>query len=346
MKYDITFHPSWWNKNLGIRFTEEFFNNPEYRIASDVKMRRLLFEKFGEWGIGEETPEPRPILGSDLIASGYLYSKLLGCDIRFSDEAPPEVICTALSEEDTLNFEAPSLAENQDWQIIENQIEWLQKEYGCVHSAINLQGVLNLALDLRGDSIFIDMYQNEQGARRLFDKCFDLSVQVGKRLSEVSQWMSGGVTAITNYLDFPGLYVHSNCSVEMISEDCYRDFLLDYDVKLSGQFQPYGIHHCGQSMEHVAEGYADIPDLSFAEVGAGSDIKAVRTALPDCWLNLRYSPVRLTDVNEGDLQHELHQMFQDAGGSDAPVSLSCVGIDKSVPDEQISMFLKFLKEME
>ncbi len=346
MKYDITFHPSWWNQNLGIRFTEEFFNNPAYRIASDVKMRRFLFERFGEWGIGEEHPEPRPLLGSDLIASGYLYSSLMGCDVRFSEDAPPEVICAHLSEEDMQNFQAPNLTDSEDWRIVEDQISWLQKEYGSVHSAINLQGILNLALDIRGDSVFIDMYQNEQGARQLFDKCFDLSVQVGNRLSEVSDWLSGGVTAITNYLDFPSLYVHSNCSVEMISLDSYRDFLLEYDVKLAQLFQPYGIHHCGQSMEHVVEGYAGVPGLVFAEVGAGSDIAAVRKALPGCWLNLRYSPVVLADVPQEDLRADLSRMVQQAGGPESSVSLSCVGIDKSVPDEQIRLFLKILSQIQ
>ncbi len=346
MKFDVTFHPSWWNQNLGIRFTEDFFNNPEYRIASDVKMRRCLFEKFGEWGIGEENPEPRPLLGSDLIASGYLYSSLLGCDIRYSEEAPPEVICAALSEEEAGRFKAPSLEDCPDWQIVEEQIRWLQKEYGSVHSALNLQGVLNLALDLRGDSIFIDMYQDEEKARNLFDQCFDLSVQVGKRLSQVSTTLSGGVTAITNVLDFPGLYVHSNCSVEMISLDNYRDFLLEYDKKLSGLFQPYGIHHCGQSMEHVAEGYAEVPGMVFAEVGAGSKIAEVRKMLPDCWLNLRYSPVKLSDVPESELRTELQQMVLDGGGVASPVSLSCVGIDKSVSDEQVSLFLRIMKEID
>ena len=345
MIYDVTFHPSWWNKNAGVCFTEKFFDDPVYRIGSDMGMRRVLFEKFGEWGIGTERPEPRPLLGSDLIASGYLYSQLLGCDIRYSDAAPPEVLCPNLSDEDTAGFKAPELKDSAVWQKTEAQIQWLQKEYGKVHSAVNLQGVLNLALDLRGESIFIDMYQNGEAARNLLRQCFKLSVDVGKRLSEVSEWMSGGVTAVTNYLDFPGLYVHSNCSVEMVSLDSYRDFLLEYDIELSELFQPYGIHHCGQSMEHVAEGYAAVPDLAFAEVGAGSGVAEVKKALPDCWLNLRYSPVKLASVPGEELRDELEQMVEDAGGTNAAVSVSCVGIDTSVPDEQVAMFLKILQEM-
>ena len=346
MKYDVTFHPLWWNRNLGIRFTEEFFNNPEYRIESDKKMRRLLFEKFGEWGLGEEHPEPRPLLGSDLIAIGYVHSELMGCPIRYSEDASPEVICPSMSAEEALNLKAPDISASPIWQRTEDQILWLQKEYGKVHSAVNLMGVLNLALDLQGHSVFIDMYENEDAVRNMFEQCFDISVQVGKRLAEVSDTLSGGVTAITNFLDFPGLYVHSDCSIEMISLDCYREFLQEYDCRLSKQFQPYGIHHCGQTMEHVVEGYADVPDLAFAEVGAGSDVAAVRKALSHNWLNLRYSPVKLTDVEEGVLKDDLYKLVQASGGTGSPTSVSCVGIDNSVPDSQIELFLQTLKDME
>jgi hypothetical protein len=90
MEYDITFHPTWWNKHAGICFTEDFFTNPEIRINSDMVMRRTLFWK---WGLGEEDPRPRPVLGSDLIASGFLYSEIMGCEVRYSEENPPEVLC-------------------------------------------------------------------------------------------------------------------------------------------------------------------------------------------------------------------------------------------------------------
>ena len=32
MQYDITFHPSWWHKNVGICFSQEFFDDPGYRM--------------------------------------------------------------------------------------------------------------------------------------------------------------------------------------------------------------------------------------------------------------------------------------------------------------------------
>ena len=53
MKYDITFHPSWWHENAVIDFTQQFFDDPEYRMEADVKMRKTLYEHFGDLGIGE-----------------------------------------------------------------------------------------------------------------------------------------------------------------------------------------------------------------------------------------------------------------------------------------------------
>lgn len=345
MVYDVTFHPSWWYRNAGISFTKSFFEDPACRVAADMKMRRRLFEKFGEWGIGSEHPEPRPILGSDLIASGYLLSELLGCSISYSEATPPAVLCLGLSEDEALHFRAPDLAASKVWEKTEEQIFWLQKEYGSVHAAVNLQGVLNLALDLRGESIFVDMYQYEAAARNLLRQCLLLSLNVGRRLKEVSSSLSGGVTAITNCLAIPSLYVHSNCSVEMVSLDTYREFLLEHDIALSHAFQPYGVHHCGGSMEHVAAGYAEIPNLSFAEIGAGSDISEVRRQLPNCHLNLRYSPVKLAVATEDELREDLYQMVNTVGGNTEAVSVSCVGIDASVPDGQISLFLSILKEL-
>ena len=45
MQYDITFHPSWWHKNVGICFSQEFFDDPGYRMECDIKMRKALYER-------------------------------------------------------------------------------------------------------------------------------------------------------------------------------------------------------------------------------------------------------------------------------------------------------------
>jgi len=141
----------------------------------------------------------------------------------------------------------------------------------------------------------------------------------------------------------PEVLLHSNCSVEMISEQNYIDWLLPYEKKLAEEFPIYGIHHCGQTMEHVVNGYAKVPNLRFVEVGAFSNLAAVAAALDQTVLiNARYSPVRLKEATDAELHAELKEIRRIVPGE--RLSISCVGIDASVPDERIAQFCSYCRE--
>lgn len=338
---DVTFHASWWHKHAGIDFSQKFFDEPDYRIECDLKMRKILYEKFGQLGLGEKDPEPRPIMGSDLLASGYLYSAIMGCEIRYFANTPPEVICANISEEEIETLEGLDISKNQVWQDTIRQFEYLKNKYGYVESHINLQGIQNIAMDLRGSELFIDYVVNPEFARRLINKCTEITIQIGKYISSSSKVLSHGVTAITSQTR-PDVYVTSNCTVEMISQKYYEDFLLEPDIKLSEHFKPFGIHHCGQTMEHVIGGYAKVKDLAFAEVGAGSDISRVRQTLPQTWLNLRYSPVKIKTASDNEIAADIEAMSNSAGKL---FSMSCVGIDSETEDHRVETFITCVKDL-
>lgn len=338
---DVTFHPSWWHANAGVDFNEEFFTEPEYRIEADIKMRKTLYEKFGDAGLGEKHPAPRPIVGSDLIASGYLFSQLMGCKVNFYDGAPPEVICANLSDEEALSLKAPDLANNALWKQTTDQFEYLKGKFGYAESHINLQGVQNIAMDLRGSELLIDYYENPEAARNLIRESARLMIGTGREILKRSKVSSHGVTAIVRKV-MPFVYLTSNCTVEMISQDIYEDFLLEADIMLASEFKPFGIHHCGKTMEHVAEGYKKVEGLAFAEVGAGSDVLKVRQSLPGVFLNLRYSPVRIKDATESEMMEELSKMAAAAGRL---FSISCVGIDSDTEDKQIKQFIACVERL-
>lgn len=333
MKYDITFHPKWWYKNAGIHFTEEFFDEPEYRMDCDIKMRKTLYEHFGKYGIGEKNPEKRPLLGSDLLAAGYLYSQLMGCEIKYEEDNSPQVVCMGRDEESIDDIKAPNLDENAIWQTTQKQITYLTEKYGRVESYINMQGIQNIAMDIMGQELFMAYYSSPDEVETLLDEITKLTLDVSKRLESVSPKLSGGVTAIVEKT-MPDIYLTSNCSVEMVSNDLYEEFLLPKDQILAKEFPQFGVHHCGQTMEHVVDGYAQIPELKFAEVGAGSDIQAVRQKLPNVFLNARYSPARLMNASKEEVAAEVQALAKYAD------SISCVGMDASVTDEQVLNFLE------
>jgi len=343
MRYNIVFHPSWWHQNAGIDFSESFWNDPEVRIAADMKMRRVLYEHFGDYGLGEKNPEPRPLIGSDLLACGYLPSQLLGCKVVFSEDNAPQVLCAELSEDDAFAIPFPNFDENPVWQGIQRQLDWLQKEFGRVESYINLSGIQNLAMDLRGQNLFLDYYDDESPAEHLLDVSYFTIREMCRRLSSYTKCISGGVSNIVESI-LPDVLLHSNCSVEMISEQTYIDWLLPYEIKLAEEFPVYGIHHCGQTMEHVVKGYAKVPNLRLVEVGAFSELKDVVAALdPTVLINARYSPVRLKEASNAELYTELAEMKKIL--PEERLSISCVGIDASVPDERIVQFCAYCKEL-
>lgn len=345
MKYDITFHPSWWHENAGVNFTQEFFDDPEYRMDCDVKMRRTLYEHFGEYGIGEKNPEKRPLIGTDLLAAGYLLSEIMGCQIIYEADNSPQVVCMGRDEDSLEDLKAPDLDTNEVWARTQRQIDYLKEKYGHVETYINLMGIQNIAMDIMGQEALLSYYTAPDEMDGLLSEITKLSIDVGKRFKALSNDISGGVTAIVRQTK-PEVYLTSNCSVEMISNELYEQFLLKYDQQLADAFGSFAVHHCGKTMEHVVDGYSKIKGLDFAEVGAFSDLKTVRAKLPGVFLNARYSPVRLMKATDEEIHQEVAALARDGQENGQNISISCVGIDKNVPDRQILSFLDACRSVE
>ena len=340
--YDITFHPSWWHKNAGIDFSQPFFDDYKYRMECDVRMRRALYDHFGAYGIGEKNPQPRPLMGTDLLAAGYLYSELMGCKIVYQPDNSPQVVCRNLEAEDLEEVQVPNLDHDPVWARTEKQIDGLLADYGRVETYINLQGIQNIALDLMGQELYMAYYTDPDEVTVLLKKITDMSIEIGKRFYALSNDISGGVTGIVRQV-MPENYLTSNCSVEMVSNACYEEFLLPHDLRLATAFPCFGIHHCGKSMEHVCEGYSKVKNLTFAEVGAGSNIPYVREHLPGIWLNLRYSAVNIQKETPEQIHENVVRMLREGKADQGKISISCVGMDVNTPEESILAFLDACK---
>ena len=340
---DITFHPSWWHRYAGVDFDEKFFFDAEYRIGADIRMRRTLFDYFGDFGIGEENPAARPILFSDLIACGFLYSQILGCEVVFKKDDAPQVICARLGDDQARSLKAPDLDADELWQRVQRQIDMFIRDFGYCESAVNLMGIQNIALDLRGENLFFDYYDDPEIKDNLLRAAADLSEDIGKRLYAVSDTVSGGVTSIVKQV-CPGVYLTSNCSVTMLSGAQYREHLLPYDIRLAETFPCFGIHHCGSNMETVIGEYLKVPNLRFLEIGAGSDLKAIADAVGgrDIISCVRYSPVSLKTDSYDVIKRKTEEAVK-AFGSDGKLCFSCVGIDAETKTESVRDYLRVFR---
>jgi uroporphyrinogen-III decarboxylase len=262
----------------------------------------------------------------------------MGCDIVYQPDNSPQVVCRNLTAEDLDQVRVPDLDSDPVWARTQRQIDGLLADYGRVETYINLQGIQNIALDLMGQELYAAYYTDPDEVSDLLNKITDMTIGIGRRFRALSSDISGGVTGIVRKV-MPENYLTSNCSVEMVSNACYEEFLLPHDLRLAAEFPCFGIHHCGKSMEHVCEGYSKVPNLAFAEVGAGSNIPYVREHLPNTWLNLRYSAVNIQKETPEQIHENVQRMLREGRAEEGKISISCVGMDVNTPEESILAFL-------
>jgi hypothetical protein len=93
---DVVLAPEWWAKNANITFDEDFFFNPLKRVEVEKQTEKLLYEKWGRYGLGEHRTEVRPEIGAVHLAAGFLLSEIMGCKVEYKENHPPRVVPTMM----------------------------------------------------------------------------------------------------------------------------------------------------------------------------------------------------------------------------------------------------------
>jgi hypothetical protein len=329
---ELIFNPSWWNQAAGISFDEAFYLDAETRIQNDVVMRRVLHERYGELGLGEADPQPRPIIGSMHVAGGFVIPALLGAAIRFAPDAAPQPEPVSLSVEQVEALEKPDFRQTWPMSQILADIDSLEAEYGYVVGDLNTDGLLNAAYHLYGQQLFLDFYQASGRVRRLLEWIGELIVDVALAVRERTGSCSISVNRMVERVD-PGLFLHANCSVQMISPESYRAVHLPVEQCMAGRIQPYGVHHCGNNLHHIAPLYAELPAVFF-DVGWGSDVARCREVLPEAFFNLRLNPVRMLQCSPEEIAGDTEKLLLAAGPLER-AGVCCINMDRGTPDDNI-----------
>jgi len=328
---EIVLGPAWWHHHEGISFDEDFFFHPARRVEVERKMEQALYDRWGRFGLGESHDRDLPVVGAVHLAAGFLISEMLGCRVEYLEDAPPQVI--------PANLDRPQIApeaafRSPAFKRLENLAEGLTAKYGHLQGDVNWSGILNIALDLRGQAFFMDMLDQPQQAQEFLG---DLAGVIERFTTELGK--ATGTTSISvnrNVRNIPRpVYLHSECSHVMISVDDYRRFLMPHDAAWSRQHRPFGIHYCGEDPHRYAEAFAELPHLDFLDVGWPGDVARLRRHLPDTFLNIRYSPVEIINQSTDEIRRTVRRL---AGESANPylTGICCINMDQQVADEQIT----------
>ena len=337
---DIVLAPAWWHKHEGLTFDEDFFYHPTKRVESERRMEQALYERWGRFGLGSDRDKNLPQIGAVHLAAGFLLSEMLGCKVRYNEDTPPQVI-PANMEELRLDVEAPfcSPAYRRFRQLTDN----LKSQYGFLVGDVNWGGVFNLALDLRGERLFMDLYDTPDQARLFLDTIRRVVTKFITQIEQETGTSSISVNRIVRFFEKP-ICLHSVCSHTMMSVQDYERFMMPIDRHWCESKAPYGIHYCGHDPHRYAEQFAKLPHLDFLDVGWGGDVKHLREHLPHTFLSIRLSPVEIIKQSVEDIRRTIIRLVNDSGNPYL-TGVCCINMDDKVSDDQVAAILKTVADL-
>ncbi|MBX3180347.1 MAG: hypothetical protein KF886_23610 [Candidatus Hydrogenedentes bacterium] len=330
LRIEFGFTPKWYRERCGIDFSETWHLNPVYRRETLVAMRGALNRHFPELRLGGDDPESAP--GTlDGVHGALTMSRIFGVGANYYPDNWPAARHEYLSDAQSAQLAVPDLSANPVFSQIMEQAETLAREYGRIEGYINWQGVLNNAFRLRGDQIFMDMMINPELAHHLFDVISETMIE-GMRILYARQKESGVVVRHATV---------SNCVVNMVSPDQYREFLFPYDRRIAEAFEHFGIHNCAWNVDPYIADYARIEKLGYVDMGLDSDLEQARRLCPQARRALMYTPTDLVSKGLTELRGDLERIYRELG----PCDVVMADIEHDTPDQRVIDLARIAREI-
>ncbi|MCP4452795.1 MAG: hypothetical protein GY809_15135 [Planctomycetes bacterium] len=337
---DIVLAPAWWHTHEGMTFDEDFFYHPAKRVEAERRMEQALYDRWGQFGLGSDRDKDLPQVGAVHLAAGYLLSEMLGCEVQYKEDTPPQVL-PANMDELCVDFEAAF--HSPAYLRFQQLVDALKSQHGYLTGDVNWSGVLNLALDLRGERFFMDLYDQPDQARAFLGTIAKVISTFIGRIAKETGTTSISVNRTVRHFPEP-ICLHSTCSLTMISAPDYESFLMPIDSDWSETYGPYGIHYCGHDPHRHAEAFARLPRLDFLDVGWGGDVKQLRKHLPNTFLNIRLSPVEIINQSTAEIREVIIRLVQDSGDPSL-TGVCCINMDDKVTDDKITAIFETVQEL-
>jgi len=322
---EIGFTPNWFRSVLGIDFSEKWHTDPAYRRETVLAMRGEIRKRFPGSKIGDTHKPDKPLDLLTGVYGGNFVVMMYGTPARYAEDGWPNCEHQYLSDEETENLEPPDLDTNPVFQDLMRQVDWIEKSEGQILGFVNWQGILNNAQRLRGEKIFLDMFDSPERSRHLFD-CIYSTMSEGIRRLHERQKASG--------VDINFMTV-SNCLVNMISPQQYHEFFLPYDLKFQKEFGNIAIHNCAWNADPYIEDYSKIENLGYVDMGIDADLSRVRKMIPHARRALMYKPTDLANKTWEEVESDIKKIADEYG----PCDLVIADIEADTPDEKIQKVL-------
>lgn len=330
MRPEVGFNPSWFHKYCGVDFSRRWHEDPDYRLQCHRLMSDEVRRRFPGRDIGCVNDSRPPDLLTGVYGSAVVPA-VFGQSIRYFADKWPAPHGKPLSDGEADSLSPPDLENNEFFQGILNQLDRIEQLTGTVRGFLNWQGVLNTAFRLRGEKIFIDLIDTPQRARHIFDCVATTMIQGIKKLHQ--RQSKAGID--------DKFATISNCVVNMIAPDHYREHVLPFDLKIRAEFKNFGIHNCAWTVDPYMEAYATVPKLGYIDMGLTSDFKKAKRLFPDTRRTILYTSMDLANKSQDQVRSDFERVAKEL----TPCDVGLPDIEVDVTDDRVLFAMDLCKEL-
>ncbi len=333
MRVSLGFVPGWYHQRCGIVFSEHWHKDPYYRYQSLKKMKSKLCQTFPMVDYWNEDYKDDLATISGCYGA-YVIPLVFGFPLIYRKNRWPglDLHKAKLSDEEIDQLDVDKILHSSFVEELFHQLDIIEKEWGKIHGYLNWQGVLNIAFLLRGEKIFMDLYDKHDLAHHLFQVIAEVIIRLTKKVQK-RQRESGF------YLN---QFCVSNCTLNMISPQSYRKFLLPLDMKIRQNFERFGFHTCNWNVTPYIEEIKKISELGYLDMGIMSDLIRVKREFPDTRRALIYSPERLLQAPLEEIQGDMEKIYHEL----APCDIVMADIEANTPDDRVKSLLEICASLE
>lgn len=330
LRVSLGFMPRWYHERLGTDFSEKWHTDPLYRYEALIRMKTYLQNTFPSVPYFKMEFDEKRIEKTCATISGVYGIKLIpmiyGLDVKYSkDDWPDNLAGQFLSKEHLLDLEPFDVRNSPVVAQIMEQMDIIEENFGQIHGYLNYQGILNVAVKLRGTEIFIDIIDDPDFAHHLFEHIANTIMQVSKLVQE-RQRKSG--------FDIDLLSM-SNCVMNMVSPDVYREFILPYDLMLSKEYRHFGIHTCNWNVTPYISVLREIDKMGYIDMGMMSDMEKVREIFTDARRAVLYHPVELEQKSIEEIAKDIEKIYREL----SPCDIVMADVTNTTKDQKVRQFL-------
>lgn len=363
----IDLSPFWFQEESGISEPSPFQTSLNGLVEHGAKKSRLLYQKFGRYGMGQKEPEMiYPVIqhdGRNVCASAYgspypSWDSTTGSfwhDRNFIPwqnlDSVEDIRSIKMPNWDDVHMVREMLAKHEemlrqktymvprDPSLPWNKFGWTSPS-GKAYQFSHFMSFLDLGCFMCGETEFFTILgRDEKTADALMDKCFELSTSYSEYMLKAY-----GQFSVTGLSSFGG---DNSC---MLSPKMYKKYAMGFDRKILAKYGdlPANLHSCGPSA-HLYEAWSEYPNLENIVLmqtrGIPGKLHRLRKALPYTFLEITLHQPQFDFENETPekIERIIDHYITQADGRD--ISLVVV-INRagSQVDRNIEVFFKAIKQ--